>query len=73
MRSGVYRLRPGADPEFLRDGLYLTDLAAPGEALVVTRDPTEPVSAAREFARVLFRSSGGEAEPGLSELVAALR
>ena len=71
--SGVYRLGDGGPPVFLREGAHLTDLAADDEALVLVREPQEPVHGAKEFARVLVRGSRGESHPGLRETVAALR
>ena len=73
MLSGVYRLRDGGPPVFRREGAQLTDLAADDEALVLVREPQEPVHGAKEFARVLVRGSRGESHPGLREAVAALR
>ena len=73
MASGVYRLRQGAPPEFLRQGAYLADLAGENEALVLAREPDEPVHDAKEFARVFVRGTGGESQPGLREAVGALR
>jgi hypothetical protein len=71
--SGVYRLTAQQAPRFMRPGAWLGDLAEADEALLLTRDPGEPVTPGKEYARVYMR--GGEAEdaPGLRELVTALR
>jgi hypothetical protein len=73
MPSGVYRVATARPPEFLRDGLYLDDMAAADEALVFTRDQSESVSDGREFARIFVRGPAGEEHAGMSEVVAALR
>jgi hypothetical protein len=73
LASGVYRLAPGEAPVRLRDGAWLSDLAAPGEALLLARQLDQPVSPRRELARVYLRSSLAERHPGLRELVDAVR
>jgi hypothetical protein len=72
-RSGAYRLTTSAAPEFVRDGAWLSDIEADDEALVLTRDAGEPISAGMEFARVYLRGSDAEARAGLRRLVDALR
>jgi hypothetical protein len=73
MPSGVYRVASQANPEFLRPGAWLSDLAAADEALLLVRDADEPVTAGKEYARVYTRGAEAERTPGLRELVAALR
>ena len=73
VRSGVYRLLPGHDPEWLREGCWLEDVAAEDEALVLVREAAEPVTAGKEFARIYTRSGHGDAHPGIREAVALLR
>jgi hypothetical protein len=73
MTSGVYRLRPGQAPEFLRSGAWLSDLLSEDEALLLLREPAEPVTPAKEFARVYLRGSVAELTPGLGEMVRAVR
>jgi biotin carboxylase len=73
LASGVYRLGEG-DPEYLRPGAWLTDLSVAGdEALVLVRDPGEPVSQGKEFARIYMHGAEAERTPGLRQLVAKLR
>jgi biotin carboxylase len=73
MAGGVYRL-DRESPEYLRPGVWLTDLsAAAGEALVLVRAPGEPVTAGKEFARIYLRGADAERTPGLSSLVSKLR
>jgi hypothetical protein len=73
MVSGVYLLRDGETPAFLRPAAWLSDLHSEDEALLLVREPTEPVTPAREFARVYLRGSAAELTPGLAELVSAVR
>ena len=73
MVSGVYLLRDGETPTFLRPGAWLRDLHSDDEALLLVREPTEPVTPAKEFARVYLRGSAADLPPGLAELVSAVR
>jgi hypothetical protein len=73
MPSGVYLLRAGEPPVFLRPGAWLSDVLSDDEALLLAREPREPVTPAREFARVYVRGSAGELTPGVADLVGTLR
>ncbi|MEA2646652.1 MAG: hypothetical protein QOE92_1735 [Chloroflexota bacterium] len=73
LASGVYRVAPGAPPEFLRPAAYLADVAAPDEALLLVRAPGEAVTDGKEMARVMFQGPAGEGQPGLQELVRTVR
>jgi hypothetical protein len=73
MGTGVYRLAPGQPPEYLREGVYLDELTAADEALVLVREAAEPVSPGKEFARVFVRGAAAENHPGMREAVDALR
>ena len=66
-------MRPGSAPSYLREGAWWKDLAAPDEALLLVRDPGEPVSAGREFARILLPTNRAEHTPGVHEAVRLLR
>ena len=71
--SGVYRLG-GEEPQFLRPGVWLTDLSgANDEALVLVREAGEPVTAGREFARIYMHGAEAERTPGVQDLVGFLR
>jgi hypothetical protein len=43
------------------------------EALVLVRDPGEPVSQGKEFARIYMHGAEAERTPGLRQLVSKLR
>lgn len=73
MSSGVYRIVGGREPELRRPGVWLSDIEAADEALLLVREPGEPVTAGKEFARVYLRGAAAEDTPGLRELVDALR
>jgi hypothetical protein len=73
MPSGVYLLREAAAPVFLRSGAWLGDVLSDDEALLLVREPKEPVTVAREFGRVYLRGSAAELTPGLTEMVSAVR
>jgi hypothetical protein len=73
MPSGVYLLRGGETPVFLRPGAWLSDVLSDDEALLLVREPKEPVTAGKEFARVYLRGSAAEHTPGLPDLVSAIR
>jgi hypothetical protein len=73
MRSGVYGIAARQPPRFLRPGAWLRDLAGNEEALLLIREPDEPVSPAKEFARVYMFGAEAERTAGLRELVAAVR
>ncbi|MFN2462314.1 MAG: ATP-grasp domain-containing protein [Candidatus Dormibacteria bacterium] len=70
-RGGVYQLVRGV-PTWVRPGATLQDIDN-DELLLVTRRAGEPVTARKEFARIVARSPRGEATPGIRELTAAVR
>ena len=74
--SCLRRLPPaagGGAPVFLRAGAWLSDVLSDDEALLLVREPKEPVTPAKEFARVYLRGSTAELTPGLTELVSTPR
>lgn len=71
--SGVYRLVPGGPPVWLRPGAWLSDLAAPDEALVLVKAAGQPVSPGKELARVYVGGSEAEHQPGLRDAVTFIR
>jgi glutathione synthase/RimK-type ligase-like ATP-grasp enzyme len=73
MKSGVYRLAAGREPELLRPAVYVHELEADDEALILVRDASEPVSPGKEFARIFVRGAAAENQPGVSEAVEAMR
>jgi hypothetical protein len=73
MTTGVYALAAGRPPVFLREAVYLDELAADDQALILTRAGEEPVSPGKEYARILVRGVAAENQPGVREAVAALR
>jgi hypothetical protein len=73
VQSGVYQLTPGASPQYLREGCWLTDLQSDDEALLLTRSADEPRTAGKEVARIYLKSAAGENQPGLRELVSRMR
>jgi hypothetical protein len=73
MATGVYSVAAGRAPVFLREGVYVDDLAGEDEALILARDATEPVSPGKEYARIFVRGPGAENHPGVREAVTALR
>jgi len=71
--SGVYRLDPAGEPQYLREGCWLSDLSADDEALLLIRRTGEPRTEGMEFARIYMKNGAGENQPGLREFVSQMR